>query len=183
VGQTIWYMDETSTNLWERPRRIWQPCGGTRVKLSKQHKHNITIVGALSHGRFFARLAPTTNKDTVHAFFQQMAEAHDLTGAVIVLDNHRAHLSGKVTELFAELRCELLFLPPASSVLNPIEVLWAQVKRQWRQCLLTADVARIGESWMAAQLSQICRSFDEQTLVNLARVHLHDAIQILEEAA
>ena len=68
-------------------------------------------------------------------------------------------------------------------ILNPIEVLWAQVKRQWRQSLLTADVARIGESWMIAQLSQICRSFDEQTLANLSRAHLIDAIQILEEAA
>ena len=51
VGQTIWYMDETTTNLLERPRRIWQPQGGIRIKLSKQHKHNITIIGALSHGR------------------------------------------------------------------------------------------------------------------------------------
>ena len=58
-----------------------------------------------------------------------MAEEHDLRGAVIVLDNHRAHLSRQVTELFEELRCELLFLPPASSVLNPIEVVWAHVKR------------------------------------------------------
>ena len=54
-----------------------------------------------------------------------MAEEHDLRSSVIVLDNHRAHLSGLVKELFEELRCELLFLPPATSVLNPIEVVWA----------------------------------------------------------
>ena len=138
-------MDETSTNLWEKQRRIWQPRGRIRVKLSKQQKHNITIIGALSHGRLFTRLAQTTNMDTVYMFFKQMADEHNLRSAVIVLDNHRAHLSGKVRELFEELQCELLFLPPATSVLNPIEVVWAQVKRQWRQSLLVADVTRIGE--------------------------------------
>ena len=115
IGQTIWWMDECTTNLWEKPRRIWQPQGRTRVKLSKQQGHNITIIGALSHGRLFVRLAESTCAELVHTFFKQMSETHDLRGNVIVLDNHRAHLSGLVTEFFEELQCELLFLPPASS--------------------------------------------------------------------
>ena len=59
----------------------------------------------------------------------EMAKEHDLSGNVMVLDNHAAHLSRKVRELFEDLGCELLFLPPATSILNPIEVVWANVKR------------------------------------------------------
>ena len=129
MGLTIWYMDETSTNLWERLNRVWQPRGGIRIKKSKQHKHNITIIGALSHGKLFTRLAPTTNTVTVEAFFMEMAQEHDLSGNVMVCDNHAAHLSHKVRGLFEELGCELLFLPPASSILTPIEVVWSHVKR------------------------------------------------------
>ena len=154
-------MDESSTSLWERPRRIWQPCGGIRIKKCMQHKHNITIIGAISSGQLFTRLAEGTNQETVHAFFEQMAEEHDLSGAVVVLDNHLAHKAATVKRLLEELGCELLFLPPASSIFNPIEVYWAHVKRQWRQSLLTCDTQRVGESWMVAELERICASFDE----------------------
>ena len=111
-----------------------------------------------------------------------MSEEHNLGGAVIVLDNHRAHLSGKVKELFADLQCELLFLPPATSVLNPIEVVWAQVKRQWRHSLLICDTESAGESWMVAELGRICASFSEESLERLASVHLNDALKMLGEA-
>ena len=137
-------MDETSTNLWERARRIWQPRGGIRIRLSKQHKHNVTIIGALSYGKLFYRIAPTTNSETVFEFFNQMRLEHELRGTVLVMDNHRAHWSHRVRDLLEAQGCELLFLPPASSVLNPIEVVWAQVKRQWRQSLLTSELPNLG---------------------------------------
>ena len=67
--------------------------------MSQKHKHNITIIGALSYGKLFTRLAPTTNKVVVHKFFQEMAEDHSLRGTVMVLDNHRAHWSHDVRDL------------------------------------------------------------------------------------
>ena len=95
-------MDETTTNLWERPRRIWQPSGGIRIKLARQHKHNVTIMGALSYGKLFSRIAPRTNAETVFEFFSMMRFEHELRGNVIVLDNHRAHLSHRVRDLLAD---------------------------------------------------------------------------------
>ena len=55
------------------------------------------------------------------------------------MDNHLAHHSHVVKEFFEDLGCELLFLPPATSILNPIEVLWAHVKRKWRERLLQSN--------------------------------------------
>ena len=183
AGKDIWYMDETSTSLWERPRRIWQPSGGIRIKLARQHKHNVTIIGALSYGKLFSRIAPRTNAETVFEFFDQMRREHELAGSVIVMDNHRAHWSHRVRDLLAAQGCELLFLPPASSILNPIEVVWAQVKRQWRQSLLSCDLVNVGEAWMVQELGRICGAFSAESLASLSSVHLREAIQVLQEAS
>lgn len=117
----------------------------------------------------------------MEAFFKEMAELHNLCGAVVVLDNHLSHHSRIVKELFAELKCELLFLPPATSILNPIEVLWAHVKRKWRERLLQSNQGTVNMNWMLGELHQICNSFSEEELEKLAAVHYRDAIELLNE--
>ena len=112
-----------------------------------------------------------------------MSEQHDLTGNIIVLDNHRAHLSHRVIELMEELHCYLYYLPPASSFLNPIETFWAQVKRIWRRELIVSDVNVHGQDWMNNKLTQICQSFNEQELDNLSRAHHKEVFRVLQEAA
>lgn len=48
-------------------------------------------------------------------------------GSVLVLDNARFHQSPTTAQL-ADPGCELMFLPPYSPNLNPIEHLWAALK-------------------------------------------------------
>ena len=81
-------------------------------------------MGALSQhgGKLFGKLIPTTNAVEVEQFFREMATQHNMVGAIVILDQHRAHHAIRVKELFQELQCQLFFLPPASSQLNPIEV-------------------------------------------------------------
>ena len=109
---------------------------------------NTTILGAMTSEQFYFRLADGTNGHTVLEYFTSMAAKHKLSGALIIMDNHRAHYKDVVLELLLSEGAELLFLPPASSVMNPIETLWAIIKRRWRQALLTADVGAIGQLWM-----------------------------------
>jgi transposase len=52
-------------------------------------------------------------------------------GTVIVLDNATFHKSFLTIELVKMAGCKLLFLPPYSPHLNPIEKLWAVIKRKW----------------------------------------------------
>jgi transposase len=51
-----------------------------------------------------------------------------LKNSVLVMDNHSSHISKKVKELLLKEKVEVLFLPPYCSELNPIEMLWSQVK-------------------------------------------------------
>ena len=85
-------------------------------------------------------------------------------------------------ELLHDLGAELLFTPPASSILNSIEVLWAVVKSRWRNELLEADPAVQGQSWMESTLGTICRSVSPVTLENLWSAHLKEAVLLIREA-
>jgi transposase len=49
-------------------------------------------------------------------------------GQLVVLDNLTAHQGERVKELVEERGCELLYLPPYSPDLNPIEVAFSKIK-------------------------------------------------------
>ena len=49
-------------------------------------------------------------------------------GQVLVMDNYCIHKSVKTQEIVEKAGCEILFLPPYSPDLNPIENLWANIK-------------------------------------------------------
>ncbi|WP_425360391.1 MULTISPECIES: transposase [unclassified Candidatus Tisiphia] len=51
------------------------------------------------------------------------------TGLTIVMDNASFHKSKKTKELIESVGCKLIFLPPYSPDLNPIEKFWANMKR------------------------------------------------------
>lgn len=49
---------------------------------------------------------------------------------MIILDNFRSHHANLTTETAAQLNIDLVFLPPYSPHLNPIEFIWKTIKRQ-----------------------------------------------------
>jgi putative transposase len=50
-------------------------------------------------------------------------------GQVVIMDNATFHKSQTTHELIKEAGCEILFLPPYSPDLNPIETFWANFKK------------------------------------------------------
>ena len=50
-------------------------------------------------------------------------------GQYLILDNASWHKTPKAAELLARKNCKILFLPPYSPDLNPIEQYWAWLKR------------------------------------------------------
>ncbi len=49
-------------------------------------------------------------------------------GHIIIMDNAAFHKSEKTKKIIADAQCTLLFLPPYSPDLNPIEQFWANLK-------------------------------------------------------
>lgn len=56
-------------------------------------------------------------------------------GQVVIMDNAAFHKSGKIKELVESVGCKLLYLPPYSPDLNPIEKFWANMKHWIRSHL------------------------------------------------
>ena len=71
-GREVICMDETSTCLWERKRKVWQPRGiPIKQVLSKTRGQSITILGAISTHRpeIMYTLDSKTNNASVLNFF------------------------------------------------------------------------------------------------------------------
>ena len=50
-------------------------------------------------------------------------------GQVVIMDNASFHKSQRTKELIESVGCRVIFLPPYSPDLNPIEKFWANMKR------------------------------------------------------
>ena len=56
-------------------------------------------------------------------------------GSVLIMDNAAFHRKTKLRVLAENAGCEILFLPPYSPDLNPIEKFWAWLKQKLRDIL------------------------------------------------
>lgn len=63
-------------------------------------------------------------------------------GQVVVMDNASFHKSEKTKQLIENAGCELLFLPPYSPDLNPIETFWAHLKAKIRSSVTEPSLAQ-----------------------------------------
>ena len=69
----------------------------------------------------------------------------------MILDNASFHKGGRIEELIKSAGCDLIYLPPYSPDLNPIERCWAQLKNYIRKALVRGEELR--QSVDAAVLS------------------------------
>jgi transposase len=63
-------------------------------------------------------------------FLEKIVENNKGKIIVLVLDNSRAHHSNKTITKARELGIILVFLPPYSPDLNPVEYVWKTIKRE-----------------------------------------------------
>jgi transposase len=79
----------------------------------------------------------TCNTELFEAWVEQILCPELQEGQVVILDNATFHKSEKTRSLIEAAQCELIFLPPYSPDLNPIEVFWANLKNKVRANLTT----------------------------------------------
>jgi len=72
----------------------------------------------------------SSKAESVCEFLEKIVEENKGKSIVLILDNSRAHLSAKTIARAEKLRINLVFLPPYSPDLNPVEFIWKTIKRE-----------------------------------------------------
>ena len=70
-----------------------------------------------------------TKQGSVRSFLKRIRKANPNGRIIIILDNFRSHYARSVRAHARKLNILLVFLPPYSPDLNPIEYIWKDIKR------------------------------------------------------
>ncbi len=110
--------------------------GGRRIHEATPGGHwkILTILGAMSLRGMVATMTieEPTDTDIFLAYVEQLLCPVLKSGDVVVMDNLSVHKAPAVREAIAATGAELLYLPPYSPDLNPIEKAWAKLKQLLR---------------------------------------------------
>ena len=94
------------------------------------------MIGAISNlsEKILFHVADRNNKASFLEFLAKLVDMPlSKSNAVVVLDNATYHRGFNITNYLTERGIGVLFMPPSSSELNPIELCWSHVKRRLTQ--------------------------------------------------
>jgi len=125
------FLDETgvATNMTRRYGR--SPRGSRCVAgVPHGHWHSNSFVAALKEGQVIAPLLLNgpMNGQAFLTYVTEVLAPSLLPGDIVVADNLSSHKVAGVREAIELVGAKLLFLPPYSPDLNPIEMLFAKIK-------------------------------------------------------
>ena len=129
------FVDEMGSNTSLAPLYAWSRRGERALaRVPRNWGANVTLLASMSAegmGRCLAVEGATT-RGVFEAYLERVLAPSLRPGQVVVMDNLSAHKGGRVREIVEGAGCELLYLPPYSPGLNPIEEAFAKLKGRLR---------------------------------------------------
>jgi len=131
---SIYYQDESSFDLSQKVWRIlcdaWTK---PRLKGKEKRHDGLSITGAYSiEWKFVYRSSKKKKQEDFLDFLYQLRHTEKRKRIILVVDNARIHHAKKVKEYCESRNIKLVYLPPYSPELNPIEFLRKRLKRTYR---------------------------------------------------
>jgi transposase len=130
-ARSLIFVDEMGTNVSLSPIYGWSKKGQRAYgSVPRNRGKNTTVLSSMSVKGMGPSLAVegATDTDVFEAYVEQVLVPTLREGEVVVMDNLSAHKGERVRELIEERGCELLYLPPYSPDLNPIEEAFSKMK-------------------------------------------------------
>jgi transposase len=161
------FIDETwaKTNMTRLRGRALR---GQRLVAKVPHGHwkTTTLIAALGQGgmRCSMTIDGAVNRDAFEAFVEQILAPALAPGDTVVMDNLSSHKGIRVRELIESAGAKVLYLPPYSPDLNPIEMAFSKLKQLMRSA---------AHRTMAALWSDTQRMLDQITESDAAGFFRH----------
>ncbi len=150
------YLDEMGIEDNIRPEYGWAPRGERIYGLMPGFaRKRINVVAALNSGKVFG--AMIYEGGFTREFFEEYLEKILIPqlrpGQILVMDNAAFHKRGRIAQLLKNFGCSVLYLPPYSPDLNPIENCWFPFKHKIKKLLAFESMTLIDA---AIQILQQC---------------------------
>ena len=125
------FVDEMGTNTSLSPIYGWSKKGErAHCSVPRNRGKNTTVLSSMSVEGMGPSLAVEGASTAVvfEAYVERVLAPTLRKGQVVVMDNLSAHKGERVKQLIEGLGCELVYLPPYSPDLNPIEEAFGKMK-------------------------------------------------------
>lgn len=130
------FVDEMGTHTSLAPLYAYAPIGQRAfLEVPRNRGTNTTLLTSLNQEGMGPSMAVegATTREVFEAYVEHFLAPALRPGQVVVMDNLGAHRPKRVRELIEERGCELLYLPPYSPDLNPIEEAFSKIKHIMRK--------------------------------------------------
>jgi transposase len=162
------FVDEMGANIALAPMYAWSRRGERALaSVPRNWGKNITLLASMSLEGMGPCLAVegSTTTEVFEAYLELVLAPTLRAGQVVVMDNLSAHKGERVRELIASRGCELLYLPPYSPDLNPIEEAFAKLKGLVRKAEARSRevlIEAMGRALEALTVSDACSFFEHR---------------------
>jgi transposase len=130
-ARSLVFVDEMGTNTSLSPLYGWAKKGErARCSVPRNRGKNTTLLSSMTLEGMGPSLTVegATTSAVFEAYVERVLAPTLRRGQVVVMDNLSAHKGERVKELIEGRGCELLYLPPYSPDLNPIEEAFSKIK-------------------------------------------------------
>lgn len=131
VAERFVFVDECSTNISLSPIYARAPKGERALgKAPRNWGKNVSLICAIDASGVKPSMSVEGAVDgkAFEAYVEHFLAPTLERGQIVVMDNLSVHKSKRIERLVEESGCELLFLPPYSPDMNPIEEAFSKLK-------------------------------------------------------
>jgi transposase len=135
-SESLVYIDESGIDMTICKDRGWGKKSEKLVgkRSGKYYERTNIVAGYVNH----KSIAPmvfngTCNTNLFENWVEKFLIKELKPGQFVVMDNASFHKSERIQQLIESVGCSIIFLPPYSPDLNPIEKFWANMKRWIKQ--------------------------------------------------
>ena len=150
----IGFLDESSPQTTANTQRMWYFKKHRIIKNTSKFRAN--TFGIYSpNGNSILTFRDHSKKEDICVVLDEFSRANPGKRIVIILDNFSSHRSRMVQEYASLKKINLVFLPPYSPDLNPIEQIWRAIRR-FISTIFIQDLAHLK--------SVICEEFFDRAM-------------------